>query len=71
MTIYYVDVSPFGEKVLLPVFRAIGFQASRLNFEMREIKDDREELIGLRISQNTTDPSIMKSHFCDTTLDDY
>jgi len=48
-TIYFVDISAFAGRILPALFRALGIQVTRLNFEIKDIKDARGELIRVRI----------------------
>jgi hypothetical protein len=48
---YYFDASRPGKTVASIFGKLIGFQIERLEFEMRHIKDERGELIRLRITR--------------------
>lgn len=47
--IYYIDVSRNGTSLALPLLRLLKIQADPLDFEMRNVKDERGELLRLRI----------------------
>jgi len=48
-TIYFIDVSFFAEKFLLPLLRFLGLTVERLQFTMLEIIDSKGELVRIRI----------------------
>ena len=48
-TIYFIDVSFFAEKFLLPLLRFLGLTVERLQFTMLEIIDSKGELVRTRI----------------------
>ena len=47
--IFYIDESRSGRSIVMPLLRMAGLSASRCCFEMRNIKDQRGELLRLRI----------------------
>lgn len=51
-SVYYIDISRTGELFALPLLRWIEVPATPLDFEMRNVKDERGELLRLRIFRN-------------------
>ena len=49
--IYYIDISHFSDKVIVPLLKIAGVEIHRLDFRMRDIKDDRGELVRIRITR--------------------
>ena len=47
--IYYFDSSVFSRKILLPVLVMFNILVKRLHFRMVDIKDEKGELVRLRI----------------------
>lgn len=50
--IFYVDATPLAEKLVFPMLRLWGIKICRLDFKMCDIKDERGELVRLRIPRS-------------------
>lgn len=47
--VYYIDASKAASLLIKPLRKLLGLEISRLDFEMRNIRDDRDELVRLRV----------------------
>jgi len=47
--LYFIDSTPFAKKVLLPLLKICKVKVSKLEFKMMDVKDERGELVRIRI----------------------
>lgn len=47
--IYYIEQTFFAEKIVTPLLKKFKFEVNKLEFKMKDIKDERGELIRIRI----------------------
>ena len=51
-SIFYIDSTLFSERVVIPFLRICGFEVSKLDFKLLDIKDENGELLRARIPRN-------------------
>jgi len=71
--VFYVDMGPFTKKAFVSLFKMCGVQVRRLDFKMLDIKDEKGELIRLRIPRSdlfAIRKGIMESEACKSLCHD-